>query len=289
MQDFTDRSLIDPRLDRDRLVDLHRLLRDMFAGKLLPVALPQKPVQVLDLQCGPGPWTTDAARENPHFQITGVDSREENVSYAWARAELLSLSNVSFQTDTILGGLPFSDQQFDIIHACFLAQYVKWAEWPAVLKECLRLSKNEGLFCTTETLALQSVTSPHFNLMINLIKAALQEHFPVHQTLAQLPALITQVTQCAVFARQHLIDFSSASQWHARLVAQFERSFLLLQPFLEQQAAQAQPGTLLSQQATKAQLDTLYQRVMDELHYPTFRGSWRVLTCWCKLSSSFDE
>ena len=99
--------------------------------------------QILDLGCGSGYPSIQAARIAPHGKVTALDVSSEMLRVARRRAETLNLTNIEFiQQD--MDSLPFPDDSFDCVTARFSLMFV---DHPlGTLKEVRRVLKTNGAF-----------------------------------------------------------------------------------------------------------------------------------------------
>jgi len=90
------------------------------ASYLLPHLDSTKPIQLLDVGCGPGTLTLDFATHLPHGHVTGLDLGASVIDSATALAAEKGVRNVEFLVADILA-LPetglLEGRKFDIIHA----------------------------------------------------------------------------------------------------------------------------------------------------------------------------
>src|SRR5436190_20533527 len=88
-------------IDSESPAELARLLhQDLLFTKALGL-LPPLPDQsklrsILDLACGPGGWTREAAMAFPSAQVTGIDISERVIAFAQDQAEIQQIPNVIF-------------------------------------------------------------------------------------------------------------------------------------------------------------------------------------------------
>lgn len=128
---------------------------------LLPVLASLPPTFLfLDVGCGPGSITLDAAARYPHATVLGVDSGAGAIEMARAAAREAGLKNVAFAVGDALGLDALSSQPgfevlrerggADIVHAHQVAQHVRD---PVALIASMRsaATPNGGYVCLRET------------------------------------------------------------------------------------------------------------------------------------------
>jgi arsenite methyltransferase len=96
-----------------------RLFRDDTARMVTALwpnggALPG--TQLIELGCGPGFYSAQLAKRFPHIFVTGVDSSENQLTWARERAAAQGLHNCSFERVNVLD-LPFPEGHFDTLIA----------------------------------------------------------------------------------------------------------------------------------------------------------------------------
>jgi SAM-dependent methyltransferase len=96
------------------------------------------PQMILDIGCSSGQWARIMAQNFPAASIIGIDEDA---------ARLLPITfpvNCHFLHTASLASLPFADQTFDYTHLELLTLHVPWAQWHALLREALRVTKAGG-------------------------------------------------------------------------------------------------------------------------------------------------
>ncbi|MCQ1949015.1 methyltransferase domain-containing protein [Arthrobacter sp. zg-Y859] len=123
------------------VVDVHalRTARDC-AAYLLPELQPG--VSILDVGCGPGSITADFAALAAPGPVVGLDSSEDVLVSARARAAGRGLANASFVAGNVYD-LDFPDETFDVVHAHQVLQHLM--DPVAALREMRRVAKPGGL------------------------------------------------------------------------------------------------------------------------------------------------
>jgi ubiquinone/menaquinone biosynthesis C-methylase UbiE len=117
----------------DRLHDVLRMaLHGSYAAPLEMVS------SILDVGCGSGKWTREAAAHFPHAGVTGIDVRP-----ASAKGEP-EPQNYRFIAANVLDGLPFLDATFDYVHMRMVLTCLPAMRWPAVVRELVRVTRPGG-------------------------------------------------------------------------------------------------------------------------------------------------
>jgi ubiquinone/menaquinone biosynthesis C-methylase UbiE len=96
---------------------------------------------VLDVGCGPGALTLDAAAVVAPGAVAGIDLSRSAVSQAEESARAAGLSNVSFQVADAYS-IPFEDGTFDLTYSHSILEYLR--EPSRALAEQVRVTKPGG-------------------------------------------------------------------------------------------------------------------------------------------------
>ena len=134
-----------------RLIDQDRAVTEVMGG-----LLPENPdfagiTQVLDIACGPGSWVQEVAFAHPDIEVIGFDISKTMIEYARQMAQVRGLSNAQFKVMDATKPLAFPDNSFDLVNARTIAGFMPQASWPALIKECLRVTRPGGSIRLTET------------------------------------------------------------------------------------------------------------------------------------------
>ncbi|KAF2143184.1 uncharacterized protein K452DRAFT_225320 [Aplosporella prunicola CBS 121167] len=114
-------------------------------------------LRILDVGCGPGTISCDLAALVPQGQVVGVDVSAHVVSAAREVAKERGLKNVEFAEGDVYG-LPFGDNEFDVVHAHQVLQHV--GDPVRGLREMRRVLKPDGLLSLREAILKASVWYP---------------------------------------------------------------------------------------------------------------------------------
>ena len=106
---------------------------------------------VLDLPCRMGTWVSHAARANPRLKVAGLERQARSLEYAQGMLDPQVKENISLDLigDNITQ-LNFPDNYFDLVNSSHVFSLVQAEEWPAFLRECLRITRPGGYIRLTE-------------------------------------------------------------------------------------------------------------------------------------------
>jgi ubiquinone/menaquinone biosynthesis C-methylase UbiE len=93
--------------------------------------------RVLDVGCGTGRWGCEMARQFPMAQVVGLDLEAPLLPVELPR-------NYRFVRGDVLQALPFADGSFGYVHQRLLAAGIPAPNWPAVLRELVRVTQVGG-------------------------------------------------------------------------------------------------------------------------------------------------
>jgi len=126
-------AVVDPKnsVEIIRLDNQNRLMTEAVGG-VFPETLDLTNVsRILDLGCGLGGWTMDAAFAL-EAHCVGVDNRASLIEFAQMRAQTTSIDDLAtFQVTEITHPLPFADASFDLVNMRFLAGLLETKETSA--------------------------------------------------------------------------------------------------------------------------------------------------------------
>jgi len=122
--------------------------------------------RVLDLVSRTGTWALQVARDYPELEVISLDWPGTLADIAQGQAEVQGLANIRFHPQgSDITRLDFPDSSFDLINASQLFSFVLPQQWPAFLKECLRITRPggavrfiEGEWGTTNSPAIEEFT-----------------------------------------------------------------------------------------------------------------------------------
>lgn len=123
----------------------HKLFLREMKDELLPTAIPLKDVHVvMDLICGPGSWCVDFSKKYPEKRVYGVDINQAIINHARENAVQARSVNLEFLAVDRRRILPFPDGHFDLIHLQNGTGLFNVRQWPAMMREMVRLLKPGG-------------------------------------------------------------------------------------------------------------------------------------------------
>jgi ubiquinone/menaquinone biosynthesis C-methylase UbiE len=216
---------IDPESGAEmaRLMFQERLFNENMGGTLIE----QDPEfvknlkDVVDLACGPGGWILNLAYELPDTNIVGIDLSQSMTDYARAQAWSQGLNNTKFQSGNILESLPFDDHSFDLVNARFIEGFVSKSKWPALIDECIRITRPGGIIRITEADNYGVTNSPAFQKITDFVlqgQHQLGNAFSADgHSSGLIPAcgsFLIKAGCTEVTRKAHILDFSAPMSIH---------------------------------------------------------------------------
>lgn len=276
-----DITIIDPEQPAEtaRLMLQNSLLAHAIGGSFPGQTLPSTDVKrILDLASGPGGWVLDVAFTHPQAQVIGIDSNFTNIHYARAQARTRKRKNAYFQIMDILEPLSFPDNYFDLVNARFLNTFLPSYTWPALLQECLRVVRPQGIIRLTECgygISSSQACEKLSEYYIRALQTAGLRCTPVGRPLIMGSTLILEdllyESGCQQIQQQtHMLDFSAEEEEVNSGMVDNALIFLSqLRPFLLEMGV-----------VNKEWFECLYQQTCGEMRSPTFCGQWLLETAW---------
>ena len=120
-----------------RLDFQHYALRAALGGDYMAPLEAALPGTILDVGCGTGRWARERAEEFPGAMVTGLDIESHLPDIALP-------TNFRFVQANILTGLPFPDASFDFVHQRLLVGAIPAQQWPMILHELVRVTRQSG-------------------------------------------------------------------------------------------------------------------------------------------------
>lgn len=204
------------------------------------LTLPQD-AEVLDIACGSGLWCIDLAKANPGMRITGIDSSSGFLEFARDQAKLAKVS-VGFLEMNALEPLKFEDESFDVVNARLIMPFMKPSRtvWPALLAECMRVLKPNGLIVITDQeivlsndYTLDAIWKPMYGAVhIGEYTFASDSDMAHLCNAIMIPSLLRKSEFADVHHRSFDVDFSTGSEGHEPLFKNFIAAFENGGPFL---------------------------------------------------------
>ena len=258
-----------------RILHQDRMITKCMGGplrELEPSAIEQM-YSILDMACGPGAWVLDMAYEYPRVEVTGIDISRRMIEYAQALAREQNVHNAAFHVMNVLEPLQFSDNSFDLVNARAMFGFMSRADWPGLVKECLRILKPGGILRLTE-IEFGITNSPATEKLTSLFLKALsmtgRSFSPDGRHLGITPMLRSFMRETGFeYMRSvpHLLDASFSSENHG---AQAQNNALAnrgLQPFL-----------VNLHMINNEDFEETYQQSLNEMQAEDFCSLWYFLT-----------
>jgi len=248
-----------------RLIRQARTLSEHFG--LLPESIAPSPGErILDIGCGSGEWALAMAERFPDSRITGIDISERMIAYARYVAHDRGIVNIQFEVMDACQPVAFSDASFDMINTRFIVGFMSTVLWPRLLRECFRLLRPGGPFCSCEPESLGTTTSlslAQYNLVITQAMRKAGKCFSPSGEQLGITAVQHRLLQEAGF--QHLrqealgINYSIGMPAHLAMVENFQTFLKLLQPLIVRNGL-----------ATQEYIEILYARTLEEMQVDDF-------------------
>ncbi|MEO8972145.1 MAG: class I SAM-dependent methyltransferase [Ktedonobacteraceae bacterium] len=230
---------------------------------------------VLDIGCGPGGWILEMAFEHPKIQMMGIDISRIMVEYARTQAFVQGLNNANFRAMDATKPLDFPDSSFDIVNTRFIFAFMPPAAWPALMNECLRLTRPGGTIRLTESewnLTNSLGYETLHGMTTRALKKAGKSFSPDGRNVGITPMLgqFLQQANCQhIQHRAYMLDYSAGTEARGILYQNLMAFFMLIKPFL-----------LSMEVTTDTEFEALYNQMIAEILLDTFRGISFILTMW---------
>ena len=235
----------------------------------------ERPEQILDVACGPGGWTLDAAFEYPETEVVGIDISQIMIEYARAQAWSRGLENVSFHEMDVLKRLDFSENVFDVVNARFMVAFLLRDFWPPVVRELYRVTRPGGYIRLTECDTPGITNSPACEQMLSwmgqLFKKIGYGFSPDGKSIGMtpmLPRLLRDAGCEEIQLQSHVMDFSSGSENHTLQCQNFMTIFY--------QAPEITGRTFKI--APPEEVEAVYNSMLAEMQGNDFLGLGYLLT-----------
>ena len=259
-----------------RLIDQDRLFTKAMGGLFPENPDLSKVDRIIDIACGPGGWSLEAAFHYPDFEFVGVDINPTMIDYATAQATVRQLQNMTFQVvDILKSPLPFPDESFDIVNARFIVGFMDQASWPQLLVECKRILRPGGLIRLTEC-EVGMFSSPALQKVVDYLYQALAAQGRSFSTNGQsigIAHMLGKLLQNAGFdkiaKRPFLLEASYGDELYYSSAKSNEMTFALLKPYL-----------VKSGFVEEHVFDELYDRMVEEMSRDDFTSISFGLTVW---------
>jgi ubiquinone/menaquinone biosynthesis C-methylase UbiE len=235
--------------------------------------------RVLDIACGPGGWLFDLVKQYPHVQGVGVDISQLMMEYAASLATSQGLPNVEFHVMDVTQELKFPDNTFDMINGRILTGFLFNHQWPALLRECARITKPGGILRLAEaewgftnSVALDTLSE----YTATAFYRSGHSFSPRGRTIGTanvLRLLMQQAGYEQIEQRAHVVDFSAGTEAHDSNIQNDLVIYKMIQPFF-----------LKMQVATVEELERLYGQLEEDVQKDDFSAVDYFLTVWGQKS-----
>ena len=265
-----------------RLMLQDRLVTEGMHG-ILPERSSLENIQsVLDVGCGPGGWALDVAHTYPDKTVVGIDISTTMITYARAQATAQRLGNVTFSVMNALQPLQFAEGTFDLVNVRGATGFVPRAQWPTFLLHCFRVLRPGGILRVTEAEMVGLTNSLMHERMVSWVSLALHNKgygfSPDGSHLGILPilGLLLQEVGCVnIQSMPHMLDFSYGKALHQSQYQNYMVWVALLKPVVIGQI-----------RITEEEFDETYQKMLEDMQLPQFRGLWSMLSVWGEKTAS---
>lgn len=266
--------------DRQNQEELTRLtIQDHLITTAMGGALPEQPDptifrRVLDVGCGPGGWTLEAARTYPDLSVFGIDISKRMIDYARTQAATQQVSDrAEFRTMDALRMLEFPAGFFDLVNLRFGVSFVRTWDWPKMLSEMQRVTRHGGVVRVTETTMVHQSNSPTFTRvqepwLCAFFRAGHLFEQEATGLTAHLAPLLTQHGVQNVQTKAYALEYQAGTPQGQAFYEDMKHVFRTLRPFLQKWGC------------TPQDYDTLCQLALSEILQSDFHVTWNLFTAW---------
>ncbi|HLZ55922.1 MAG TPA: class I SAM-dependent methyltransferase [Ktedonosporobacter sp.] len=279
-------------LDQESTVEMHRLLEqdlllNQHMGGLFPLDSDLTTIHdILDIACGPGGWAQEVAFAHRDKRVVGIDISNAMLTYARAQAGIQGLGNARFLFMDATSPLLFPEASFDMVNARFLIGFMWKEAWPALVAECVRVTRPGGMIRLTETdtsgmgvtnsVALETINRMIMKACSRSGRSFYPEEESNHLALTpMLPRFLEQAGCQAIREVPHMINYSAGTPAHSGICKNLQIAMKLVHPFL-----------LKLRIAGSQELETLYQQMLEEMQSDEFRGIWYFTSAYGRKPAS---
>lgn len=236
--------------------------------------LPEHIGTILDIGCGPAGWTLAVAHRYADIQVIGIDISESMVRYAQTRAASEGLDNATFLVMDATKPLDLPDATFDLINMRFAVGFLTPTTWPALLRECRRISHPGGTIRLTEC-EIGFTTSSALQQLNRLVCQAFfktgRSFSPDGLTLGIVPMLKPLLMEAGlinIHLKPSLLESSVDTPLYYPSRDDAMIVYPLLKPFLVEVAQVVDAG----------EFEALYQQVMIQMYADEFAALTLAVT-----------
>ena len=264
--------------DRSNEEELQRLrIQDQMVtkvmGGVLPAELdPSMFHRVLDVGCGTGGWIIDMAQQYPTMSLIGVDISIRMIEYAREQAIAAHVDDrVEFHRMDALLMLEFPYEFFDLVNLRFSTSFLRTWDWPKLLSEFLRVTRDGGMVRITEGEVAPQSSSPALSQLYEMLVCAFSRaghHFEYGSTgvTKHLVDLLTRHGYKQVQAKNYALEFHAGTPEMQASIEDTARIFRTTRPFLEKWGCASE------------NYDTIYQQALHDLKQPDYSGIWNIIS-----------
>jgi ubiquinone/menaquinone biosynthesis C-methylase UbiE len=258
-----------------RILHQDRMITKCMGGPLreLEPTTIERMHSILDLACGPGAWVLDMAYEYPRVEVTGVDISRRMIEYAQALAREQHVHNTAFHVTSVLEPLEFSDNSFDLVNARAMFGFMSRADWPKLVKECMRILKPGGILRLTEIefgITNSRATEKLTGLFLKALAVTGRSFSPDGRHLGITPMLRSFMHEAGfehMRSVPYLLDASFGSEYHGAQVQNNAQANRGLKPFL-----------VNLHMINDEDFEESYQQSLIEMQAEDFCSLWYFLT-----------
>ena len=265
--------------DRRKKEEFTRLtIQDHMITTSMGGVLPEQPDptifhHALDVACGTGGWAIEAAKVYPSMSLVGIDISERMIHYARELAKTEQVSDhVEFHVMDALYTLEFAPASFDLVNLRLGVSFVRTWDWPNLVEEFKRITRQGGIIRLTECDAAES-NSPSQRRFADLLHQALYNagncFRPQHDGLtSELAPLLIRHGLGNVQTQEHILTYRAGTPESRLFAEDTQYLFQMLRPFI-------QKWTRLPED-----YDALYHQALTEMQQADFVATWKFVTAW---------
>ena len=262
--------------DRSNEEELERLrAQDQMVttgmGGVLPNELdPGMFHRVLDVGCGTGGWIINMAQQYPTMSLIGIDISIRMIEYAREQAIAAHVDDrVEFHRMDALLMLEFPYDFFDLVNLRFSTSFLRTWDWPKLLSEFLRVTRDGGMVRITEGEVAPQSSNPAITQLYEMLVCAFSRaghHFEYGGTgvTKHLPELLTRYGYKQVQAKNYALEFHADTPEGQAAIENAARVFRTTRPFLEKWGCAPE------------NYDAIYQQALHDMHQADFSSIWNI-------------
>lgn len=231
--------------------------------------------RILEIGCGVGEWTLQAAHSFPVAYI-GIDASPTHIASARLMARTVHYDDLLyFEQVNLTERLPFADRFFDLVHVRFLATSLPSMQWPQLLQEAWRVLRGNGVVLLSEAewpLTNSQATQQFASFVTQALWKVGYGFSTDGQTLGiahALPTLLQQSDAHAIEHQTYHLNFSADLPLHRAMLSHLWVTAHLMQPFLTHLGCGSQHD-----------LSTLAEQIVAQGHCEEFVGSMTITQTW---------